>query len=723
MSNRVHKWLVFCLLTIIIVSGMLARLYPIGNWLEHKDRFFFNNKEVPLLVTVDGYFYLEAAQAVQQNTYNAVDPRRHVPVGHERSSVPPLLSVLLAGLNTLTGVSLEWLAILLPGVIGAFLAIPSWLICTVLLEKVRQPVWRKNRCLAAAPWAALVAACFTIFSPMYLERSALGWLDTDILNITLSLLLCFLGIKIADSKSDSEGVVALVIFGAVACVFAWWWDQSLTVVLALAGVPLAVALLFLLFRDRKRCLLLFTCLALCCVFIGWWKGWSTLNPKGHFQHIVNIYNYIQTDGGVSVFQPSGRTVSEQAGANFAVIVAKGFGGLPAFVIAGSFFLLLALLTQGYILFLAGIVLVGLLSFDGLRFIIFLAPVFGLGMGFAVYFVFCLVRQRWISLSILAAIIGIGGFGLVEPVKSLQWRVPRRLPVIFDAMRTIKAHSSEESVIWASWGHGHPLVYYSDRGVIADGMYHSAQLQYVLNYPLSVASDRLAANWISFYVARGPSGLRKINEQLGENSEDWGEGLAGLQKILAAGPVEGRKILDKEYGVNGTEGESILQFIFPTQQRPMFLLLDYLMLNQAWYPTGQWNVKLRKQPTRQHFISMDRVQLGKNGFLRARNLNNKVMIDIRKGRVDIAGDTIALRSLSVRAGDKMLRKRYKHSKGMVVYANLGGAVGMLGSQKVANALLPKLFFETAKSKYFTPVDKHMPFYSLWKVNGEKYHGEK
>ena len=720
MSNRVHKWLVFFLLAIIIALGIFARLYPVGNWLDHKDRFFFNNREVPLLVTVDGYFYLEAAQAIQQNTYDSVDQRRHVPVGHERSSVPPLLSVLLAGLNTLTGVSLEWLAILLPGVIGALLAIPSWLICTVLLEKVRQPEWRKRHCRIVIPWAALVAACFTIFSPMYLERSALGWLDTDILNITLSLLLCFLGMKIADSKSDSEGVVALGIFVVVACVFAWWWDQSLTVVLALAGVPLVIAFCFLLFRDRKRCLLLFASLTLFCLFIGWWKGWNTLDPKEHLAQIVNIYKYIQSDAGLSVFQPSGMTVSEQAGANFDGIVTKGFGWLPGFVIGGSFFLILSLLTRGYVLFLAGIVLVSLLSFNGLRFIVFFAPIFGLGMGGAVFMAHCLVPRRWVKMSIVVAIIGICGFGLFEPVKSLQWRAPRRLPVLFDAMSKIKEHSPEESVIWASWGHGHPLVYYSDRGVIADGMYHSAELQYVLNYPLSVADARLAANWISFYVTHGPDGLRKINEKLGKGSVDWVEGLTGLQKILAAGPVLGGRILYKEYRVNGAEREKILQFIFPAQQRPMFLFLDYLMLNQAWYSTGQWNVKLKKQPVSQHFVTMDRLQLGKDGSLRARSMNNELVIDIKTGVVAAKGEKIPLRSLSIRAGNKILRKRYKRSEGMVLSANLPGAVGMLGSRKMANALLPKLFFETARSKYFTPVNKHMPFYSLWRVNGEKYH---
>lgn len=720
MKNSHRSWPVYLLLTAILVAGMVVRLYPLGSWLEHQDRFFFESQDVPLLVTVDGYFYLEAAQAVQQGTYGPIDHRRHVPVGHERAPVPPLLSLLVAGVNALTGVPLEWIAVLLPGILGPLLAVPTWLVCTALLEKVRLPGQKRDVCSSVIPWAGLVAASLAIFSPMYLERSAIGWLDTDILNISLALTLCFLGMRIAESQSDKEGGVALGIFITVAALFAWWWDQSLTAVVALAAIPLSVALSFLFFRERKRCVLLFLCLMLCCVGIGWWKGWGTINPKEHVDYLVNTYRYIQADGVWSVFQPSGRTVSEQASAHLGTIIDKGFGWLPAFIVAGSFFVLLALFTRGYALFLAGIVIVGLLSFNGLRFIIFLAPLFGLGGGFAVYTICCLIRRRWVQLAVVATVLSIVGYGLLDPVKSLQWRVPRRLPILFEAMANIKEHAPEKSVVWASWGHGHPLVFYTDRGVIADGMYHSAELQYVLNFPLAVASDRLAANWIAFYVARGPAGLRRINASLGKGGDDWEGGLGGLQRILAAGPGEGRTILREKYGKHGAEGEKLLQFIFPVQQRPVFLLLDYLMLNQAWYSTGQWGVAGRKRAARQHFITMDRVQFNNDGTLRARNLGNDIVFDIRTGMMNVDGSKIPLRSVAIRAGEKILRKKYNRLEGMVLSAHLAGAVGAVGSPEVTNALLPKLFYEMIASRYFTPVDKQMPFYVLLQVNGEAYH---
>jgi len=51
------------------------------------------------------------------------------------------------------------------------------------------------------------------------------------------------------------------------------------------------------------------------------------------------------------------------------------------------------------------------------------------------------------------------------------------------MKRIEKKTPKDAVIWASWGHGHPLIYYGQRGTIADGIYHSAELQYVLDVPI------------------------------------------------------------------------------------------------------------------------------------------------------------------------------------------------------------------------------------------------
>jgi hypothetical protein len=90
-----------------MAAGCYLRLAPLQTWLDHKERYFFDNRQVPLMVTVDSYFYLDIAKELQEGTFSSFDPHRFVPVGHNRPSTPPLLSVLLARLSTLSGIGLN----------------------------------------------------------------------------------------------------------------------------------------------------------------------------------------------------------------------------------------------------------------------------------------------------------------------------------------------------------------------------------------------------------------------------------------------------------------------------------------------------------------------------------------------------------------------------------------------------------------------------------------
>ncbi len=714
------KWFTIICLLIIMAAGCYLRLAPLSTWLDHKERYFFDKQQIPLMVTVDSYFYLDIARDLQEGTFSSFDADRFVPVGHNRSPTPPLLSVLLARLSTLSGIGLEWLAILLPPLLGALLAVPAYIIGFLLAMRARCSLIREEQRVVSARLMGLVTAFCALLSPFFVERSAIGWFDTDVLNVTFPLLLALLCLKLAESRGTKDQVVFLSGFLITSLLFLWWWDQSYIPVFGFTAVPFITALIFISFRFPRTLIWPMVFAVLLLVVIGVWKGFDVLNPLHYFKSLGNMTHYITSDSSGSPFLPAGIAVSEQNSASLKIFIAKGCGWTPGFIIAGAGLLALCFLVRGSIFFLGAIVFVALMSFKGTRFLIFVAPLFGLGVGTFVFLIFHGIRNRLIQVLVLSGVVLISSWGAARSLSGLDRRVPRRLPVLFDAMKKIEKKTPEDAVIWASWGHGHPLVYYGQRGTIADGIYHSAELQYILYVPMATGDFRLAANWISFYVANGSKGLRKFNAMAGKGEGDWSRGIPEIQRLFAAGIAGSRKLLIKEYHFSADETEKTLKFLFPGNVRPVYLFLDYLLPAQAWFKIGQWDLEKRQGPGRSVYMSMNGVKIGKDKKIRGGSKYGKIELDPGKGMVTAGRKILPLTSLHIHNGKKLNSKKYQRKKGLTASIFLPGRMGVLADTRTADTLLTKLFYEyTYNRRYFALVDMSAPFYSLWQVRGERY----
>jgi dolichyl-diphosphooligosaccharide--protein glycosyltransferase len=721
-GKTLTKAIVVLLLSTVMLAGFYFRMDNLSSWLNNKDRFFFAEQQIPLMLTVDSYYYLEMARQLQQGSYSSFDKRRHVPIGYKQPATPPLLAVILARISTLSGANLEWVALLLPAFLGILLAIPVYLLTTALTRKARGKLFVNAPCHDAARIAGLVAALAALMSPMFAGRSAVGWCDTDALNVVFPVLLAWLAIRFTDGEELRQRMVSLTGFAVTALLFLWWWDQSHIPVFGFVALPLLMAAVFTGIRSPRRLLPLLGLVAVLLFAIGCWKGFSLLNPMSYLDNLQGMTKYISSETGNSPFRAAGEAVSEQARTPLIMLMRQSSGGRLGFWLACTGLAALVWLARGYFLFLLPLVVVAALSLTGQRFLIFTAPLFGIGIGTLVFLLFCLLKKPVWRIPAIVLLVIISCWGAVQLEGRYDKRVPRRLPGLFDAMQIINTTTDKDAVIWASWGHGHPLLFYGQRSIIGDGIFHNAELQYVLNFPFSVKSFQLAANWISFYVEHGSPGLLKANQLFGNSYAAWPEGMDALQELLANGIARSRQLLKEKYQLSDNEIEKKLHWLFPGNPRPVYLFLDYLLPNQAWFILGQWNLESRLPPTVNFLLPLQQVALTQDNTIRGRSRMGSLTINPKNGQVRFARGATALSVLDIYYKGEKSVLRFANKTSLPLHAQifLSRQVGVLSSQQEADRVLVKLYFQQrADQRFFRLVKDGHPYYVIWQVFGEQY----
>ena len=715
-----NKQKIIILLTLfaILLAGLYVRLDAFPTWQDNKNRFFFAQQQIPLMLTVDSYFYLEIAKQLQDGTFTSFEKRRQFPTGYHQAATPPLLSVLLARISSITNTRLEWVALFSPAFLAILLGIPVYLITKDMLIKAKGKFIHNDMRETAAVAAGLIAAFTALLSPMFAGRSSLGWCDTDPLNAVLPVLLAWLAFRFSSTERVRAQTGFLIAFGITTLLFLWWWDQSHIPVFALAGIPFVIAAFVVARHSPKKIVPVLLLAITMLLLVGFWKGFSILNPIKYLDTMLGMLDYITSDTELSPFRAGGASVSEQAATPFSVLVSESCGGLPGFFIGCGGLVAFLLLTRFNVLFLAPLLVVAILSVNGQRFLVFTAPFFGIGIGTVAFLLFQYIHKITWRIPGTVLLIAITCWGAVNMNFENNKRVPRRLPVLFDAMQTVEKKTEQDAVIWASWGHGHPLLHYGQRAILADGMFHSSLLQYVINFAWAADNFRLSANWMCFYVQHGTGGLHEANALFGENNNDWAKGMAELQQLLAAGIEKSRNMLQARGDIDDVEKQ--LKWLFPSNSRPIYMFLDYLLPTQAWYVLGRWNLATRTAPRAVNFSPLRGITMQDDRIVTGYMGRNNVTIDTGDGKVTAGSRTTILSKITLNTGQENKSRRYNSSTGMEGIFFLPARKGLLADRKIMDTVLVKLYYEyTYNKQFFKPVAVQNPYFSVWEVFGERY----
>jgi len=569
----------------------------------------------------------------------------------------------------------------------------------------------------------LVTAYFTVTSPYLVKRSAVGWCDTDFMNVTFAVFAAVCALQFIDAKRlahrigwGASWIVTFVLFG-------WWWDQaSMLPVLLLAGVPMFFSAVLLMMGDRKYRLPGLLVLALFVIGIGFFSGPEVFNPSRYLDRVLSILRYITgTDAAQSAFFATGAQVGEQVGYSWRELT-EAVGGATWFGLLGlAGFLALCVMTWRRLPWVAPLAAVALLAFTGRRFTVFCTPVYGLGWGCIAWLIWHLKPLKRLRSAAILVLVISGGLVISDTIAAYRQVRPQRPTQLLQAMADAKTQLPKEAVIWTTWDHGHPLVYYSDRATLADGMYHPASMRYVLNFPLGADDFRLAANWISFGVAHGLKGFELANELFGTHREDWATGMPTLQHLLRQGPQNSRTLLAQAGRFDDSKIEEILQFAFPGSSRPIILLIEYLMLDNGSIIRGWWDFATKELPSERILYPFFAVKPVNATILAGQSYTGPVQVDFRKGTIQLGAQMRLLDRISVFNDQRPRVTRYPHNaNGVVKISAPPAAIGLYCDSRSAESVFARLFFDQrSDTRYITPVDIGVPYYAFWRINGEAY----
>ena len=688
------RWLVpICLLAMVAFS-FLIRIEDLRSWNASPAKAFFQGE--PLLTNIDGYYYLRIARDLAEGTYSPVDPLRITPDHPHRAAIPPLLSVIATALHETVPFSFNWIGILIPPLLGSLLVFPLYGL----------------GCIFGTRLTGCIAALTGVISNTYFVRTSLGWFDTDCLNVVLSLAITyfFLAFAIEQSRkrywSLAAGVLTLLFF-------LWWWDMARQAVVVIGLAPLAVALIFY-YRptaSEKKVALGFTLAGVLILVI---LAQQTRHYEQFYQSGLHLLDYVRGKE-TGAFPNVSQLVGEQSKLRFIQIVENITDSYPVFILGCIGLVLLCCHHLKKSLFLLVPVLLGGLGiFFAQRFLLFLGPVIGLGLAYLITVLWRL-RQRFFifQFAVPILLVLIVSINLYTDLATTQW--PKFSPSLVKGFRQIEQETPRNSVVWAWWDWGHPLIYWSRRATVTDGAAHDGELSVYNAIPFATANMRLAANWITFHVTYGRAGYKKLYREIGGGPA---RGLPLLKKILASGPEKGEQLL-RQSGLDAQHtGQSVahwLAFFFPEPKQPIYLFLDYRMGQTAywWYWLGTWDASTRTG-VHTRFMSFFNVGMDEKGATNHQNF----YADFTKGNVLLLRFTKLLKAVSIYdLSGEIRRIQYQHKAKAYLEIFQPGRYAALERKDIRDSLFNRLFIRHDTTPFFIPVRLDTPIYQLYQVRGD------
>lgn len=691
------------LLILIFILGIYVRTDELRFWNKFPDVFFYDGE--PVLANGDGYYYLRMARDLADHQYTEVDYLKKYPDNELRKYPPPLISILVARISRLLPFSIEWTAVLFPVVIGPLLIVPLWRFC---------------RLFGGSRAMGLTAALFAVLSIQYVNRTRIGFFDTDCLNVTFVLITTtfFMMFAFESRRRRYLSFVGGLFFTGL---FVMHWDIIRPIVVVISLFPLVIALLFYYRPSLKEGLVFYLCCLMLVALIVLWD-----KSNGIQAQIRQFFDFIHMllTNKTGFFSGNLDEVREMKVPTLKQIVDYSAGnGIALFLSAMG--LLWGVIRNGKksLFLVMPVGLAGLTFFLGNRFLIFFAPVAAVGMGYIVDSLWRHPRSTKLIKVIAVCLVLV----LAWPafIIDTQKRYSPALMNLWPGVKRITELTPADSAIWTTWDAGNPLMYYTRRRTISDAQFAEGGERHFYCYlPIASNSIRFSANFIQFFVKNGVQGIHTVYRACGN---DPASGLELIRMVLAAGPIRGRKVLDdalaggRLFSQDGfTTVDSWLRFFFPRAPVPVFLLLhEDMTLGCGWFYFGTWNLASGKglEPTYHPLLVLDK-QAGKlitTGGVLQLEAPDRGLFYLKQGS---GFNRLKLSHLLVTTGEDSKVIFFGNNTELSTEIYQPSRFGAIMDDKIAESTFNKLFIRHHQdSSYFTLVAEDIPYYQIWQVQGD------
>lgn len=419
-------------------------------WLENADEYVVG--DVLPTSSMDAYHWLKMARDLDEKKLGKglVDPLRGYPDGMEYHDAN-LLAWLISLGKHVTGGDFYRSGLLLVSVLGGLFVFPLYF-CA-------------HR-LGFGPSAVLGGLVGTFAHP-YHQRTQMGYVDTDLLNLFFPLAVACFALPMGRGKPLRVNLALAAGAGAAMYLFHWWYEQPVFVLAYAVLIAAYLAFGRVPWRNSLGILLVFV------LFSG---PWYALQSVASLVTFLEAYFVPPATGRIvwpdvialiSEAQRLGPWGTLKSMHGFLPLVFAGFAGL----------LYLAIRKPREMILLSLPILLGLWSLVGpRRFAMYLVPFLGLGAGVVIELAVRAALGRGQRRFILTAGVSAALMVVVFFSTAAHTGYSRRPPTMLSAEATralleLKERVPPHAAMFTSWDLGYPLMEIGEFATYHDGSVH------------------------------------------------------------------------------------------------------------------------------------------------------------------------------------------------------------------------------------------------------------
>jgi len=556
--------------TVLLIGMAVAVLFSLGvrfvhleTGIKHYPELFFLENGTPLMTAMDAYYYLKIT-----DTYLSSGPST------DPGSVP-LPAFVTASIHKLTQIPIETIAFYLPPMLALFMILVYF--------------WWGREFGGRFFW--LMASLIGMGSYYWYSRTCLGRFDTDSLIPFFVYGISFLIYRFSVVELWKKRLAYLASALLMAYLFQWWWTPARYMDILILISPYAVSLFFWPSnRVEKTLKIALLALGLICIIVLVFdlshRLPGPLAPA--FQDLSSHLKLVAKAPGSALSGAAGQSISELQPASWSYLCEMVAGHASLLIL--SFVGLVLLIKDHYriITLLAFPILLAFASFMAQRFLIYLIPLYALGLAYLLKWISGLKLlekipfkpRQWIMAALCLAVLGLNAKKAL--VTTINPKVRSQDVALALA---IKSDASQNAIIWNWWDSGYFLQFYTGRKTIIDGGNQNSDLIFVTAFPLAADNPVLARNWMKFFATRGVSALYQVNGHF----NDLKKSIDFLKTALAQ-----PERLDAIMTRFGIEYESNWHsYLFPQAQ--VYIYLPYRLIADVywWFYYGSWDLAKKR----------------------------------------------------------------------------------------------------------------------------------
>jgi len=463
---------VLVLAVLLYLASFYYRYHQFQVWKAHPKVYFVDN--YPAMTTLDAYFWLRYAKEYKNGTYykSDNDTLRAYPETVEKPHPVPLLSAMISWFSSISGKSIYMSGLILVSILAGLFILP-----------MAYYFW-----LADMPIAGLTGAFVGAFSWMYAIRTAMGRVDTDLLQLFFLFSGSLLILLVSETKSNKNRLIYSAILGLNFLLFGWWYAHY-----GIDIVYLALLIVMLLIRRVELKQIAIAVL----LFVIFANPLWVINGIGGFVDFFVNYGKIK-NVSTGDFPNIMKTITETEHISPSKVILyilsnRILDGVGLILSLGMLFAL-----GLRVIPILPIVLLGFLAFKSAnRTVMFLAPFVGAGLGFVLDMIFSRIKFDGVkaniasfitTLALMLVLLHTTAYKFV-PLPSIQ------APIVKSFLQIKK--KVDKAAIFSWWDYGYAIEDMDGYATYHDGGVHGGARTYLVAKALISDNETLLYHIISF----------------------------------------------------------------------------------------------------------------------------------------------------------------------------------------------------------------------------------